>query len=81
MNRPLERGNATLGFVLLLFALGTLLLSGLQQQLSHQRHLVASEVGFLKQYAQALSAQSWGSLLRWNPQQIWQCQEQSKDGW
>lgn len=81
MNRPLEQGNTTLGFVLLLFALGTLMLSGLQQQLSHQRHLVASEVGFLKQYAQALSAQSWGSLLRWNPQQTWQCQEQSKDGW
>lgn len=81
MSRPLERGNITLGFVLLLFALGTLMLSGLQQQLSHQRFLVASEVGFLKQYISAVSAQAWGGQLSWQSQQSWQCQQQPGKGW
>ena len=76
-----ERGNITLGFVLLLFALGILMLGGLQRQLSHQRHLVASEVGFLKQYAAAISAQAWGSQLTWQPQQTWQCQQEIVKGW
>jgi len=57
------------------------MLSGLQQQLSHQRFLVASEVGFLKQYASAVSAQSWGSQLTWQSQQSWQCQQQPGKGW
>ncbi|TDN47467.1 MULTISPECIES: YgdB family protein [Buttiauxella] len=81
MNKRFERGNVTLGFVLLLFALGMLILSGLQQQLSHQKFLVASEVGFLKQYASAVSAQSWGSQLSWQPQQSWHCQQQTENGW
>ena len=93
MNRPFERGNITLGFVLLLFALGMLMLGGLQQQLSHQRFLVASEVGFLKQYASAVSAQAWGGQLSWQSeqseqsqqsqqsQQSWQCQQQPGKGW
>ena len=81
MNRSLERGNITLGFVLLLFALGILMLSGLQQQLSHQRFLVASEVGFLKQYISAVSAQAWGGQLSWQSQQSWQCQQQPGKGW
>ncbi|MGB7800728.1 DUF2509 family protein [Buttiauxella sp.] len=81
MSRQSERGNITLGFVLLLFAMGMLMLSGLQQQLSHQRFLVASEVDFLKQYASAVSAQSWGSQLTWQSQQSWQCQQQTGKGW
>lgn len=81
MSRYDERGNITLGFVLLLFALGMLMLSGLQQQLSHQRFLVASEVGFLKQYASAVSAQAWGSQLSWQSQHSWQCQQQPVKGW
>ncbi|WP_183270478.1 DUF2509 family protein [Buttiauxella sp. A111] len=81
MSRQLERGNITLGFVLLLFALGILMLGGLQQQLSHQRFLVASEVDFLKQYASAVSAQAWGGQLSWQSQQSWQCQQHTGKGW
>lgn len=57
------------------------MLGGVQQQLSHQRHLVGSEVGFIKQYAQALSAQAWGSQLSWQPQLGWQCQQEPEKGW
>lgn len=81
MSGKYERGNITLGFVLLLFALGILMLGGLQQQLSHQRHLVTSEVAFLKQYAGAISAQAWGSQLSWSAQADWDCQQQPEKGW
>ena len=81
MSRQLERGNITLSFVLLLFALGILMLGGLQQQLSHQRFQVASEIDFLKQYAGALSAQAWGRQLSWQSQQSWQCQQHTGKGW
>lgn len=57
------------------------MLSGLQQQLSHQRHLVTSEVAFLKQYAGAISAQAWGSQLSWSPQSTWDCQQQPVQDW
>ncbi|MEW7312108.1 DUF2509 family protein [Buttiauxella gaviniae] len=57
------------------------MLSGLQQQLSHQRHLVTSEVSFIKQYVAAASAQAWGSQLLWQPQQKWQCQHRPEKGW
>ena len=77
----MERGNATLGFVLLLFALGILMLSGLQQQLNHQRFLVTSEISFLKQYAAAVSAQAWGRQLSWTSAQTWHCQQQPEQGW
>jgi len=81
VNGQSEKGNATLGFVLLLFALGILMLSGLQQQLNQQRYLVASEIGFLKQYAAAVSAQAWGSQLSWTSTPTWECQHQSHQGW
>lgn len=55
------------------------MLSGLQQQLTQQQSAVASEVAFLQQYAHALSAQSWGSQLRWEPSNQWQCQKQGND--
>lgn len=74
-----EGGSSALAFVLLLFSLGMLMLNGLQQQLNQQQSVVASEIGFLKQYVQALSAQSWGSQLRWQAANQWRCQQQANE--
>lgn len=75
-----EKGSSALAFVLLMFSLGMLMLNGLQQQLTEQQGVVASEIDFLKQYANALSAQSWGSQQRWEASNQWRCQQQGKDG-
>lgn len=71
-----ERGSSALAFVLLMFSLGMVMLNGLQQQLNLQQSVVAGEVNYLQQYAQALSAQSWGSQQRWEPLTQWQCKMQ-----
>jgi hypothetical protein len=76
MNRHHQQGSSSLAFVLLLFSLGMLMLSGLQQQLQGQHTAVAGEVRYLKEYATATSALAWGGQQSWQGKNHWQCQQQ-----
>jgi len=72
-----EQGSSSLAFVLLIFSLGMLMLSGLQQQLDRQRFAVAREIGFLKEYTAAVSALAWGSKQHWQKANQWQCKREA----
>lgn len=79
MNR--QRGLSSLLMVLLLLALGSLLLQGLNQQ---QRSLMAqtsSETQALRDAADAHSALQWGKGLSWPQQEAVSCQQDAAHGW
>lgn len=73
MNR--QRGMSSLGLVLLLLVLGTLILTGLNQQLTTFSALVGGESRSLQQQASVQSALEWGRVQNWSPDPDVQCKK------
>lgn len=69
-----QKGVSSLSAVLLLLLLGSLMLSGLQQQLSARFTSAASESQALRQFSFALSALALAEKQRWALTLQWQCQ-------
>ncbi len=79
MNR--QRGFSSLLMVLLLLALGSLLLQGLNQQQRSLLAQTASETRALRDAAGAHSALQWGKALSWPLQEALSCQQNAALGW
>ncbi|MFA7905177.1 DUF2509 family protein [Enterobacter cloacae] len=73
MNR--QNGIASLTLVLLLLVLGTLILTGLNQQLITFTMLVGDESRAIQQKAAAQSALEWGRVQHWSLQPDVQCKQ------
>lgn len=73
MNR--QHGIASLTLVLLLLVLGTLILTGLNQQLITFTMLVGDESRAIQQQAATQSALEWGRVQRWSLQPDVQCKQ------
>ncbi|MBZ7831403.1 DUF2509 family protein [Raoultella planticola] len=79
MNR--QRGASSLLMVLLLLALGSMLLQGLNQQ---QRSLLAQTAGetqAIRETAGAHSALQWGKTLAWTVHDANACRDSAAGGW
>ena len=79
MNR--QRGLSSLLMVLLLLALGSLLLQGLNQQQRSLLAQTASETQALRDTAGAHSALQWGKGLSWPLWEVVSCQQEVALGW
>ncbi|MGQ4693333.1 DUF2509 family protein [Enterobacter asburiae] len=75
MNR--QRGMSSLALVLLLLVLGTLILTGLNQQLTTFSALVGGESRSLQQQATVQSALEWGRVQSWSLEPQVQCKKTS----
>lgn len=75
MNR--QRGMSSLALVLLLLVLGTLILTGLNQQLTTFSALVGVESRSLQQQATVQSALEWGRVQSWSSEPQVQCKNTS----
>ncbi|MCG3100785.1 DUF2509 family protein [Enterobacter sp. DRP3] len=75
MNR--QRGMSSLALVLLLLVLGTLILTGLNQQLTTFSALVGDESRSLQQQASVQSALEWGRVQDWSSEPQIQCKKTS----
>lgn len=73
MNR--QRGMSSLAMVLLLLVLGTLILTGLNQQLTTFSALVGGEKSSIQQQATVQSAHEWGRVQSWSSETQVQCKE------
>ncbi|HCL6101780.1 DUF2509 family protein [Enterobacter cloacae subsp. cloacae] len=73
MNR--QNGIASLTMVLLLLVLGTLILTGLNQQLITFTMLVGDESRAIQQQAATQSALEWGRVQHWSLQPDVQCKQ------
>lgn len=73
MNR--QNGIVSLTLVLLLLVLGTLILTGLNQQLITFTMLVGDESRAIQQQAATQSALEWGRVQRWSLQPDVQCKQ------
>ncbi|MCL5636786.1 DUF2509 family protein [Enterobacter vonholyi] len=73
MNR--QRGISSLAMVLLLLVLGTLILTGLNQQLITFSALVGGESRSLQQQATVQSALEWGRVQSWSSDPQVQCKK------
>ncbi|HCM9127087.1 TPA: DUF2509 family protein [Enterobacter asburiae] len=73
MNR--QRGMSSLALVLLLLVLGTLILTGLNQQLTTFSALVGGEKSSLQQQATVQSALEWGRVQSWSSETQVQCKK------
>ena len=73
MNR--QNGIASLTLVLLLLVLGTLILTGLNQQLITFTLLVGDESRAIQQQAATQSALEWGRVQHWSLQPDVQCKQ------
>ena len=71
MNR--QRGMSSLAMVLLLLVLGTLILTGLNQQLTTFSALVGGEKSSLQQQVKVQSALGWGRVQSWSSESQVQC--------
>jgi len=60
-----QRGMSSLALVLLLLVLGTLILTGLNQQLQTFSTLVSGESLSVRQQATVQSALEWGRVQEW----------------
>lgn len=79
MNR--QRGMSTLALVLLLLVLGSLLLSGLNQQLSSHIWRVNQESTGIRRMAESHSALAWGQHQAWSSKPGMQCLEHETQAW
>jgi len=70
-----QHGIASLTLVLLLLVLGTLILTGLNQQLITFTMLVGDESRAIQQQAAAQSALEWGRVQHWSLQPDVQCKQ------
>ncbi|MCM7775071.1 DUF2509 family protein [Enterobacter asburiae] len=75
MNR--QRGMSSLALVLLLLVLGTLILTGFNQQLTTFSALVGGERRSLQQQATVQSALEWGRVQSWSSEPQVQCKKTS----
>lgn len=75
MNR--QRGMSSLALALLLLVLGTLILTGLNQQLTTFSALVGGESRSLQQQATVQSALEWGRVQSWSSEPQVQCKNKS----
>ncbi|MBS7442710.1 DUF2509 family protein [Enterobacter sp. 120016] len=75
MNR--QRGMSSLALVLLLLVLGTLILTGLNQQLTTFSALVGGESRSLQLQATVQSALEWGRVQSWSSESQVQCKKTS----
>ncbi|HED5644683.1 DUF2509 family protein [Enterobacter cloacae] len=73
MNR--QNGIASMTLVLLLLVLGTLILTGLNQQLITFTMLVGDESRAIQQQAATQSALEWGRVQHWSLQPDVQCKQ------
>lgn len=73
MNR--QRGMSSLALVLLLLVLGTLILTGFNQQLTTFSALVGGESRSLQQQATVQSALEWGRFQSWSSEPQVQCKK------
>lgn len=73
MNRQL--GMSSLALVLLLLVIGTLILTGLNQQLDVFARIVSNERGAILQQADAQSALEWGKRQLWPTVPDIQCRQ------
>lgn len=72
-----QRGISSLALVLLLLVLGTLILTGLNQQLTTFSALVGGESRSLQQQATVQSALEWGRVQSWSSESQVQCKKTS----
>lgn len=79
MNR--QCGLSSLLMVLLLLALGSLLLQGLNQQQRSLQAQTAGETRALRDTAGAHSALQWGKTQAWSAQDAQACRRSGVDGW
>ncbi len=79
MNR--QRGMSSLALVLLLLLLGSLLLNGLNQQLSSHLWRVNRESQGLRASAEIHSAMAWARHQTWSSQPLVQCRQPVGVGW
>ena len=70
-----QHGIASLTLVLLLLVLGTLILTGLNQQLITFTMLVGDESRAIRQQAATQSALKWGRVQHWSLQPDVQCKQ------
>lgn len=70
-----QHGIASLTLVLLLLVLGTLILTGLDQQLITFTMLVGDESRAIQQQAATQSALEWGRVQHWSLQPDVQCKQ------
>jgi len=70
-----QRGMSSLALVLLLLVLGTLILTGLNQQLTTFSALVGGEKSSLQQQATVQSALEWGRVQSWSSETQVQCKK------
>ncbi|HDC4414552.1 TPA: DUF2509 family protein [Enterobacter cloacae] len=70
-----QHGISSLTLVLLLLVLGTLILTGLNQQLITFTMLVGDESRAIQQQAATQSALEWGRVQRWSLQPDVQCKQ------
>ncbi|WGL82512.1 DUF2509 family protein [Enterobacter cloacae] len=70
-----QHGIASLTLVLLLLVLGTLILTGLNQQLITFTMLVGDEIRAIQQQAATQSALEWGRVQHWSLQPDVQCKQ------
>jgi len=68
-----QRGMSSLAMVLLLLVLGTLILTGLNQQLTTFSALVGGEKSSIQQQATVQSALEWGRVQSWSSEPQVQC--------
>jgi len=76
-----QRGNSTLGMVLMLLLLGSLTLHASRTQLAQGMVLVADEQQHHKDFWQAQAALQWGLTQSWPAVVGWQCQTWSPQQW
>lgn len=79
MNR--QRGMSSLGLVLLIILLGSLMLGGLNQRQHAHHQRVASESLALRNMAEVQSAMEWGRVQAWQRQPSVQCRQELTHGW
>jgi len=76
-----QRGNSTLGMVLMMLLMGGLTLHATRSQLTQGMVLVADEQQHSKDFWQAQAALAWGSVQNWPLATGWQCQQWAAEQW
>ena len=76
-----QRGNSTLGMVLMLLLLGSLTLHAARTQLAQGMVLVGDEQQHHRDFWQAEAALQWGLTLNWSAGLGWKCQSWAPEQW
>ena len=76
-----QRGNSTLGMVVMLLLMGGLTLHAARTQLAQGMALVADEQQHQQDFWQAQAALTWGRQQNWPQAAGWQCQTALTDAW